>query len=510
MASIHIKTVTFEGVDVIEVETQVHLANGQPSFTIVGLGDKAVKESKDRVRAAISSLGLSMPAKRITVNLAPADVAKEGSHFDLPIAIGILSAMQIISTNQIQKYIIMGELALDGRILPATGILPAAMYANSENMGIICPKENAKEATMASSELEVLSAENLQQIINHFKSIQFITRQIFEKKDLYGKNDNIKGDLYDVRGQFLAKRALEICASGGHNLLMYGPPGTGKSMLASRIPSILPDMISKEILESAIIKSISGDLKFSPITSNRPYRDPHHTSSLPSMVGGGKNAMPGEISLAHNGILFLDELAEFPRSVLDSLRQPIETGYINVSRVNRHVTYPAKFQLIAAMNPCKCGYFGNAEKECKKAPNCVHDYQAKISGPIMDRIDIHIEVGNFIPKIEDDGSDRGEKSEIVKERVIKTRKIQANRYKSCGILTNHDLSGDLISKYCILSEKAKEIMKTAIDKLDLSMRSHNKILKVARTIADMTESEEINEKHLLESLGYRAKLVKKM
>lgn len=506
MSSVSLNTCCFEGTEVIPVETQVHIANGLPSLTIVGLGDKAVKESRDRIRAAISSIGIQLPAKRITINLAPADIVKEGSHFDLPITLAILAAINAIDENAANKYLILGELALDGRILPVSGILPAAINANALEIGIICPADNAQEAIMAGRALDIIPAKNLTQLINHLKGISYIEAPDFNPEIL---TINKTQDMYDVRGQFAAKRAIEIAASGRHNIIMYGPPGTGKSMLASRLSSILPEMSTREILESSIIRSIAGEFKYGMFLSDRPYRDPHHSSSMPAIIGGGRDAKPGEISLAHNGILFLDELPEFQRNVLDSLRQPIENGYVNVARVNKHAKYPAKFQLVAAMNPCKCGYFGNENKECKKVPNCAQEYQAKISGPIMDRIDIHVEVSNFIPKLEDDASDRGEKSDTIKARVAKARDIQLRRYKGTDIITNSDLNGEMISKYCILSDKAKIIMQNAIDKLDLSMRSHNKILKLARTIADMSEHDEINDRDILESLSYRAKILGK-
>lgn len=508
MSTVCLKTVTFEGMEIIEVETQVHITGGQPSLTIVGLGDKAVKESKDRIRSAITSIGLSMPAKRITVNLAPSDVVKEGAHFDLPVALGILCALGIVPTETMEKYVILGELSLDGRILPVNGVLPCGIYANVMNLGIICPKDNGSEALIASPNLEIIAPANLHQLINHIKGAQFCQRPILDKS-LFQKRTNI-GDFYDVRGQFTAKRALEIAASGGHNVLMYGSPGTGKSMLASRFLSILPMMTPQEMLESNTILSIAGELKNGIFSSDRPYRDPHHSSSMPAMIGGGRDARPGEISLAHNGVLFLDEFAEFPRLILDSLRQPIENGYINVSRANKYVTYPAKFQLIAAMNPCKCGYFGNQAKECKKVPICANEYQSKISGPILDRIDIHVEVGNFIPSMIDDGSDRGERSEIIANRVLVARQLQIERYKTIGIRANNDLIGENIAKYCILNEKAKEILNNAINKLDLSMRSYNKILKVSRTIADVNNHDVIEEKDLLEALAYRVKVVTKI
>jgi magnesium chelatase family protein len=506
--TISVKTVAFEGIEIIEVEAQVHITSGMPSFTIVGLGDKAVRESKDRIKAALQSIGITIPAKKITINLSPSDIEKNGAHFDLPIALALLAALNLLPHEEISKYIVLGELALDGRILPILGTLPAAIYANSVDMGVICPKENGSEAALASSEIDIIAPLDLTALINHIRGIQLQTRPKLDPSFLT-ESEEYRGDFFDVRGQFAAKRALEIAAAGSHNLLMYGPPGTGKSMLASRILSIMPQMSSVEILQTSIIKSIAGELKNGSISSSRPFRDPHHSSSMPAMIGGGKNANPGEISLAHNGILFLDELAEFPKSLLDSLRQPIENGYINVSRVNKHVRYPAKFQLIAAMNPCKCGYFGNESKQCKKTPNCAIDYQSRVSGPIMDRIDLHVQVSNFAPTLDDNGSDRGEKSSIIKARILKARKLQAERYLEIGIEVNDDLIGDQISYFCKLDDKAKPIMQNAIEKLDLSMRSHNKILKVARTIADLKGSNLISDGDLFEALSYRAKVLNK-
>jgi len=505
MSSACIRTVVQEGMNAINIEVQVQIINGQPALGIVGLGDKAINESKERVKAAINAIGLSIPAKKITINLAPSDILKEGSHFDLPIAIGILTAMGIFNTDKIKDYIIMGELALDGRIMPVNGVLPAAMFANNFELGIICPFDNSQEAVIASKTLEIIAPMNLQQLVNHFRGSQFIQRPILDRNVF--ENRSYSGDFFDVRGQYITKRAMEVAASGGHHILMYGPPGTGKSMLAHRILSILPNMSSDEILECGILKSISGNSQSNMFSPERPYRDPHHSISLPALIGGGRSAKPGEISLAHNGILFLDEIAEFQPSILDGLRQPLENGHVTINRVNADATYPAKFQLIAAMNPCRCGYYGDPARECKKAPGCAQDYQKKISGPILDRIDIHVEVSNFIPSIEDNGDDRGEKSTTIKERVLNARMIQENRYKDSNISINSELSGSLINQFCVLSENAKKTMQKAIDKLNLSMRSYNKILKISRTIADINQNEKIEDKDLLEAIGYRSKII---
>ena len=385
-------TVSFQGIEVLPVRVEVQIANGLPSFTIVGLADKAVAESRERVRSALSGLGLSLPPKRITVNLAPANIVKEGSHFDLPIALGLLSAMEIIPERSVSSFTIMGELGLDGTISGVTGILPAAIFANSLNQGFICPFSQGSEAAWSGIS-NILAASSLLELINHFKGL--CTLPYPEK--LSPEVNTSFLDIKDIKGQESAKRALEIAAAGGHNLLLIGPPGAGKSMLASRLPSLLPALTSKEILEVSMIHSIAGMIKEGRLVSNRPYRSPHHSASMVSLVGGGNKAKPGEVSLAHKGVLFLDELPEFQRSALEALRQPLETGSISISRANLHVSYPAKFQLVAAMNPCRCGYLGTPGQECSRAPKCGEEYQSNISGPLLDRIDMHIEVPSVPP-----------------------------------------------------------------------------------------------------------------
>ncbi len=495
-----INTLTFNGLDVLNVDLQVQISAGLPAFTIVGLPDKAVAESKERVRAALNSLGLSLPAKRITINLAPADLLKEGSHFDLPVALGILTVMGIIPTEELSHYMVMGELSLDGSIIPVNGVLPVAIKANARNMGLICPAAQGSEAVWAGIK-DIVAADSLLSLINHFKGLQtipFPTKQIQEKKQ------NLL-DLKDVKGQESAKKALEIAAAGGHNLLMIGPPGSGKSMLAQRLISILPPLTPEEALETSMIHSIAGELKDGRISFERPFRDPHHSASTPALVGGGRKARPGEISLAHNGILFLDELPEFNRATLEALRQPLENGSVTISRVNAHTVYPAKFQLVAAMNPCRCGHLGNHDTECSRAPLCAEEYQNKISGPLLDRIDIHIEVPAVSPWDLADVKP-GESSAQVLQRVIKARKIQAERFKALGapqLTTNSELKGELLEQACVLENDARQLLIAFADKNHLSARAFHRTLRLARTIADLQNSAKILKLHIAEALSYR-------
>lgn len=499
-----IKTFAFLGVDVVEVDVQVKISDGMPNFTIVGLPDKAVGESKERVRAAISSTGLPWPYKKITVNLAPADLQKEGGHFDLPIALGILIEMGVLERRSIDNLFSLGELSLDGAINAINGTISASIAANQRDHGIICPQVNGKEAAWAGN-LEILAAPDLISLINHFKGEQFLSRPE-SKKDL--KKISYP-DLHDIKGQETAKRALEIAAAGGHNILFSGPPGTGKSMLASRLPGILPEPELDEILEINMIHSIGGHILDGKLITNRPYRDPHHSCSMPAMVGGGSKTKPGEVSLSHNGILFLDELAEFPRQVLDSLRQPLETGNVSISRVNSRITYPANFQLVAAMNPCRCGYLGDGARECKKAPACGEDYKNKISGPLLDRIDISINV----PQVDffSTSSNNGEKSQVIAARVSKAREIQKRRYEQELSMNNipklnSRIDGKTLEKFSELDDDCRNILKKSVEKMATSMRGITRILRVARTIADLENAEVINKHHLLEAISYRRKV----
>lgn len=493
-------TVAFNGIEAMNVDVQVTLSSGLPAFTIVGLPDKTVAESKERVRAALESMGISLPPKRITVNLAPADILKEGSHFDLPIALGILSEMNVIPADQLAEYIVMGELALDGGLNHISGVLPTAMAANARDLGLICPAACGSEALWA-GDMSILAPSNLLELINHFKGSQVLSQPEPLLEQPINSNA-LDLDMSDIKGQESAKRALEIAAAGGHNLLLLGPPGAGKSMLASRLPGILPAMDAAEALETTMVHSLSGSLKSGSLIRERPYRSPHHSASLPALVGGGAKAKPGEVSLAHNGVLFLDELPEFNRSALESLRQPLESRVIHVARANNHISYPANVQLITAMNPCKCGYLADAERACTRAPRCGKDYQAKISGPLLDRIDIHIEVSDVsardltLPKSKETSKD-------VRARVNAARAIQAARYKDHNLRVNAEADGNLLEEVTQIDAKTRTFLADAIDKLRLSARGYHRILRVARTIADLEGAKDITQAHIGEALSLR-------
>ena len=496
-----IKTVAFQGIEVLEVDAQVTLTSGLPAFNVVGLPDKAVAESRERVRGALAALGLAVPPRRVTVNLAPADLQKEGSHFDLPIALGLLGAMEVLAPEDIEGYVALGELALDGALLPVAGVLPAAMAAAAAERGIICPAASGGEAAWAGG-VDVLAAPSLLALINHFKGTQVLS----PPEPRVAEAPLSPLDLRDIKGQETAKRALEVAAAGGHNLLMIGPPGSGKSMLAARLPGLLPPLDPAEALEVSMIHSVAGLLRDGKLMRQRPFRDPHHSASLAALVGGGLRAKPGEVSLAHLGVLFLDELPEFQRASLESLRQPLESGRASVARVNAHVTYPARVQLVAAMNPCRCGHLDDAALACGRAPRCAQDYQSKISGPLFDRIDLHIDVPAVKP------ADLAlpppaEGSAEVAARVASARARQAARYQRLPpdrrIRTNAELDGQLLDELAAPDADGKRLLVDASERLHLSARGYHRVLRVARTLADLEGSEGVRRIHIAEALSYR-------
>ncbi|HZB93604.1 MAG TPA: YifB family Mg chelatase-like AAA ATPase [Stellaceae bacterium] len=497
-----VKTVAFSGIEVLEVDAQVTITAGLPAFTVVGLPDKAVAESRERVRAALAALGLALPPRRITVNLAPADLAKEGSHFDLPIALGLLAAMEVLPAEELEGHVALGELALDGALLPVAGVLPAAMGAAASGRGVICPAASGGEAAWAGG-LDVLAAPSLLALINHFKGTQVLS----QPEPRIAEAPASPLDLSDIKGQETAKRALEVAAAGGHNLLMIGPPGSGKSMLAARLPGLLPPLDPAEALEVSMIHSVAGLLREGKLMRQRPFRDPHHSASLAALVGGGgQRARPGEVSLAHLGVLFLDELPEFQRASLEALRQPLESGRATVARVQAHVTYPARVQLVAAMNPCRCGHLDDAALACGRAPRCAQEYQSKISGPLFDRIDLHIDVPAVRP------ADLAlpppaEGSAEVAARVASARARQTARYARLPaarrIRTNAELDGQLLDELAAPDADGKRLLMEAAERLHLSARGYHRVLRVARTLADLEASAGVRRLHVAEALSYR-------
>ena len=499
-----VATVAFKGMEAVPVDVQVHMASGVVAFSIVGLGDKAVAESKERVRAALSAIGLALPARRITVNLAPADLPKEGSHYDLPIAIGLMAAMGLLPMDFVSRYVVLGELSLDGKVEPVNGVLPAAMAANARDLGLICPEECGPEAAWAADDLDILAVRSLVQVLNHMKGTQVLSRPRAKIAD----QAVALPDLKDVKGQETAKRALEVAAAGGHHLVMVGPPGAGKSMLASRLPSILPPMDAAEMLEVSTIASVAGELRSSGLTTVRPFRAPHHSASQAARVGGGHRALPGEMVLAHNGVLFLDELPEFQPRALEALRQPMESGEAVIARANHHVSYPARFQLVAAMNPCKCGMAGEPGHVCRRGPRCSTDYQARISGPLLDRIDIQIELA-AVRASDLTLPPPSEGSAEVAARVAAARAIQRDRIRALGlsgVRTNAQLDGALLEELARPDEQGLVLLGNAAEALNLSARGYHRILRLARTLADLDGRETVSRINVAEAISYRQKL----
>ena len=492
-----VSTVAYLGLEARAIEVQCQVAPGMPGFAVVGLPDKAVGESRQRVSAALTAMGLALPAKRITINLSPADLPKEGSHYDLPIALALLAAMGVLDTEQLGDFVAVGELALDGRLIPSPGVLLAALHASALDKGLICPAAQGSEARWASG-VPVLAAPNLVSLLNHLKGTQVLMPPEPGEVEPPAPGP----DLRQVKGQETARRALEIAAAGAHNLLLVGPPGAGKSLLASCLPGILPPLTSGEALETSMVSSVAGLLEEGRISRARPFRSPHHSASMAALTGGGLKVRPGEVSLAHLGVLFLDELPEFQRAVLDSLRQPLETGEVTVARANAHVTFPARVQLIAAMNPCRCGHLGDPALACSRAPKCAADYQSKVSGPLLDRIDLHVEVDPVravdlaLPAHQED-------SAKVAARVARARAIQTERLAGTPLRTNAQLDGPLLEAHATPDAAGHKLLMQAAEAMRLSARGYTRILRVARTLADLSGSEHIGRVHIAEALSYR-------
>jgi magnesium chelatase family protein len=497
-----VQTVAFQGIEAIPVDVQAQITHGLPTgVVIVGLPDKAIKEAGERVKAALISSGLSLPPKRIIVNLAPADLPKEGSHYDLPIALALMATIGAFPADALDGYLALGELGLDGRLARVDGVLPAAIAAHARDLGIVCPAPSGPEAAWAGDDIEIVAPESLLALVNHLGGYQLCPRPLPRRQD---RSTGLP-DLSEVRGQEVARRALEVAAAGGHNMLMVGPPGAGKSMLAQRLPSILPPLNPRELLDVSMIASIAGELAGGALSDRRPFRAPHHSASMAALVGGGLRVRPGEASMAHNGVLFLDELPEFAPAVLDSLRQPLESGETVIARANTRVTFPSRFQLVAAMNPCKCGLAGTPGHTCKRGDACAAEYQARVSGPFLDRIDIRVDVP-AVSAADMIGPATGESSAEVAARVSAAREVQRERYLKAGhpeVFTNAAAPVSLIEQVVDPDRESQNLMLQAAERFSLSARAYHRVLKVARTLADLAGSEKVTRPHIAEALSYR-------
>ncbi len=491
-----VQSFAFSGIEAVPVEVQVQISAGLPAFLVVGLPDKAVGEARERVRAALTAMGLALPPRRVLINLAPADLLKEGSHFDLPIALAVLAAMEVLPREEMAEFAALGELSLDGSLNPVAGVLPAAIGASTRGLGLICPAAQGGEAAWA-GQIQVLAPADLLALINHFRGTQVLSPPEPAGIAVPGKAP----DLAEVRGMESARRALEIAAAGGHNILFQGAPGSGKSMLAARLPGLLPDLTPAEALEVSMIHSVAGLLDGGRLVMRPPFREPHHTASQAALTGGGQRARPGEASLAHRGVLFLDEMAEFSRQSLDSLRQPMESGRTTVSRASAHITYPSRFLLVAAMNPCRCGYFGDAARACGRAPRCAEEYQNRLSGPLLDRIDLTIEV-QPTSAVELSRAPPGEATAAVAARVVAARRLQAGRAVDGGPTTNAEADPHALA----LQPEARALAEQAAERLRLSPRGFTRTLRVARSIADLAGVATIRRQDVAEALAFRHRM----
>ncbi len=498
-------TVAFEGITARMVEVQCAVTAGLPSFAIVGLPDKAVSEARERVRAAMTAMSIALPSKRITINLSPADVLKVGSHFDLPIALALLAALEIVPAEEVENTVALGELSLDGSLIQVIGALPAAMAAAEHDRALLCPKACGAEAAWVGA-TQVLAAGSLTEVVRHYTGQSPLSPAVAGEVT----RENHSRDMRDVKGQERAKRALEIAAAGRHHVLMTGSPGSGKSMLAARLPGILPQLSAAEALETSMIHSLSGLLDEGGISRERPFREPHHTASMAAIVGGGRGAKPGEISLAHNGVLFMDEFPEYPRAVLETLRQPIETGEVVVARANAHVRYPCRFMLVAAANPCKCGYLADPARACARVPICGEEYLGRISGPLMDRFDLRIDVPP-VAYSDLDLPEAGDSSAEMAARISAARDVQAMRFdEHPDMRVNADAEGAVLEEIATPDEEGRALLIKVAERFGLSARGYHRVLRVARTIADLEGVEDVRKHHVAEAVSFRLSATKEV